>query len=42
MGVKDNPLSEGLYLAKEQDHQINNLAVFRLVSKNRTRTEVKK
>jgi uncharacterized membrane protein len=42
MGVKDNPLSEDLYLAKEQDHQKNNLSVFRLVSKDRTRTEVKK
>jgi uncharacterized membrane protein len=31
-----------LYLAKEQDHQKNNLSVFRLVSKDRTRTEVKK
>lgn len=42
MGVKDNSLSEDLYLAKEQDHQKNNLSVFRLVSKDRTRTEVKK
>jgi uncharacterized membrane protein len=31
-----------LYLAKEQDHQKNNLSVFRLVSYDGTRTEVKK
>jgi uncharacterized membrane protein len=42
MGVEDNPLSEDLYLVKEQDHQKNNLSVFRLVSYDGTRTEVKK
>ncbi len=42
MGVKDNPLPKGLYLVKEQDYKISNLSLFRLVSKDRTRTEVKK